>query len=123
MNNYNKNIGNYGENLASKYLINLNHRILEMNYRNRLGEVDIISTINDIIIFTEVKSRYTNSYGLPVESVTYYKHRQIIKVSSYYILINKLNKYNIRYDVIEVLFNKFNQDFAINHIKDAFRLY
>ena len=58
-----------------------------------------------------------------MESVTYYKQKLIIKLSSYYILINKLNDYNIRYDVIEIFFNKSNQNFTINHIKDAFRAY
>lgn len=123
MKSLNKDIGYYGEDLACKYLLNIKHKILEKNYRNKLGEIDIISFFDNIIIFTEVKSRYTNSYGSPMESVTYYKQKQIIKLSSYYILTNKFNKYNVRYDVIEIIFNKLNQDFTINHIKDAFRAY
>lgn len=123
MNVLNKDIGAYGEDLACKYLLNINHKILARNFRNKLGEIDIITFFNNMIIFTEVKSRYTNSYGSPMESVTYYKQRQIIKLSSYYVLINKFNDYNIRYDVIEILFNKSNQNFTINHIKDAFRAY
>lgn len=123
MKSLNKDIGYYGEHLACEYLLNLNHKILEKNYRNKLGEIDIISYSNNLIVFTEIKSRYTNSYGAPMESITYYKQRQIIKLSSYYILTNKLTKYNIRYDVIEIIFNRFNQNFTINHIKDAFRTY
>lgn len=123
MKSFNKDIGTYGEHLATEHLINNNHRILESNYRIKLGEIDIISYCNDIIVFTEVKSRYTDSYGLPKESVTYYKQKQIIKVSSYYILINKFNNFNVRYDVIEIIFNKSNQTFKLNHIKDAFRTY
>lgn len=123
MKSLNKDIGSYGEYLACKYLLDAKHKILEKNFRNKLGEIDIISSFDDMIIFTEVKSRYTNSYGSPMESVTYYKQRQIIKLSHYYILINKFNNCNIRYDVIEILFNKSNQNFTINHIKDAFRTY
>lgn len=123
MKSFNKDIGTYGEYLATEHLLNNNHRILENNYRIKLGEIDIISYCNDIIVFTEVKSRYTDSYGLPKESVTYYKQKQIIKVSSYYILINKFNNFNVRYDVIEIIFNKLNQTFKLNHIKDAFRTY
>lgn len=119
----NKDIGSYGEDLACKYLLDIRHKILERNLRNKLGEIDIITTLNDILIFIEVKSRYTNSYGSPMESVTYYKQRQIIRLSSYYILINKFNSFNIRYDVIEVIFNKSNQNYTINHIEDAFRSY
>ncbi|SCJ48339.1 Uncharacterised protein family UPF0102 [uncultured Clostridium sp.] len=123
MNVSNKDIGSYGEDLACKYLLDIKHKILARNFRSKLGEIDIITLFNNMIIFTEVKSRYTNSYGSPMESVTYYKQRQIIKLSSYYILINKFNNCNIRYDVIEILFNKSNQNFTINHIKDAFRSY
>ena len=123
MNVLNKDIGSYGEDLACEYLLNIKHKILARNFRSKLGEIDIITLFNNMIIFTEVKSRYTNSYGSPMESVTYYKQKQIIKLSSYYILINKLNDYNIRYDVIEIFFNKSNQNFTINHIKDAFRAY
>lgn len=123
MNVLNKDIGSYGEDLACEYLLDIKHKILARNFRSKLGEIDIITFFNNMIIFTEVKSRYTNSYGSPMESVTYYKQKQIIKLSSYYILINKLNDYNIRYDVIEIFFNKSNQNFTINHIKDAFRAY
>ena len=123
MNVLNKDIGSYGEDLVCEYLLDIKHKILARNFRSKLGEIDIITFFNNMIIFTEVKSRYTNSYGSPMESVTYYKQKLIIKLSSYYILINKLNDYNIRYDVIEIFFNKSNQNFTINHIKDAFRAY
>ena len=123
MNVLNKDIGSYGEDLACEYLLDIKHKILARNFRSKLGEIDIITFFNNMIIFTEVKSRYTNSYGSPMESVTYYKQKLIINLSSYYILINKLNDYNIRYDVIEIFFNKSNQNFTINHIKDAFRAY
>ncbi|WP_300856927.1 YraN family protein [uncultured Clostridium sp.] len=123
MKNYNKAIGKYGENIARDFLINNGYKILDMNYRNRYGEIDIISIKNDIIIFCEVKSRYTSSFGNPIEAVTYYKQKQIIKLSEMYLLYEKYNNYNVRYDVIEVNFNKLNNNFKVNHIKDSFRTY
>ena len=94
-----------------------------MNYRNRYGEIDIICRKNGLIIFCEVKSRYTNSFGNPIESVTYYKQKQIIKLSQIYLLYKKYHNYNVRYDIIEVIFNNKNASFKLNHIKDAFRSY
>lgn len=123
MKNYNKAIGKYGESIARDFLINNGYKILNMNYRNRYGEIDIISIKNDIIIFCEVKSRYTNSFENPIEAVTYYKQKQIIKLSEMYLLYEKYNNYNVRYDVIEVNFNKLNNNFKVNHIKDSFRTY
>ena len=123
MKNYNKEIGSYGETLARDFLINGGYNILDMNYRNKYGEIDIICRKNNLIIFCEVKSRYTNSFGNPIESVTYYKQKQIIKLSEIYLLYKKYHSHNVRYDIIEVIFNNQNASFKINHIKDAFRLY
>lgn len=123
MKSFNKDIGSFGEDLSINYLIDNGYYILEKNYRNKIGEIDIICKKNNLLIFIEVKSRYTNSYGFPIESVTYYKRKQIIKVSMLYIILNKYNNFNIRYDVIEVFFNKNNDLFNINHTTDAFRTY
>ena len=123
MKNYNKAIGKYGESIARDFLINNGYKILDMNYRNRYGEIDIISIKNDIIIFCEVKSRYTNSFGNPIEAVTYYKQKQIIKLSEMYLLYEKYNNYNVRYDVNEVNFKKLNNNIKVNHIKESFITY
>jgi putative endonuclease len=120
---FNKDIGCFGEDLSINYLIDNGYYILEKNYRNKIGEIDIICKKNNLLIFVEVKSRYTNDYGFPIESVTYYKRRKIIKVSMLYVILNKYNNFNIRYDVIEVFFNKNNEFFNINHTTDAFRTY
>lgn len=120
---YNKAIGSYGEDLASNHLIINNYKIITRNFRCRCGEIDIICCKNDILVFCEVKSRYTDSYGSPVESVTCSKQKQIIKLSNMYINYKKLFNYNIRYDIIEVIFNHKTSHAAINHVKDAFRTY
>ena len=94
-----------------------------MNFRYKVGEIDIICTFNNILIFCEIKSRYSNSFGFPIESVTYYKQKQIIKLSQIYLLYKRYHNYNVRYDIIEVIFNNKNASFKLNHIKDAFRSY
>ncbi|WP_066893808.1 YraN family protein [Clostridium nigeriense] len=123
MKKYNKDIGDYGENLALDYLNRNDYDILYKNFRIRNGEIDIICKFKDIIVFIEVKSRYSYNFGFPSEAVTYLKQKQIINISKYFLLKNKLFNYNCRFDVIEVYFNKNNNLYNINHIKDAFRLY
>lgn len=120
---YNKTIGNYGENLSLKHLIKNNYKILDTNFRTSYGEIDIVATINNIIVFLEIKSRYTDSFGKAIESITYYKQKQIIKLSKYYIHKYNLYNYNVRYDIIEVYFNNRNNLYKLNHIIDAFRTY
>ena len=123
MKKYNKAIGAYGETIARDFLTTNGYKILDMNYRNRCGEIDIICKNNNIIIFCEIKSRYTDTFGSPIESITSYKQKQIIKLSEIYLLYKKYQNYNVRYDVIEIIFNNKNASFKLNHLKDAFRSY
>ena len=122
MKNLNKNIGNYAEKLASDYLIHHHYKIIERNFRNNLGEIDIICIKSKILIIVEVKGRYNLSYGKPQEAVNYIKQKSLIKVASSYINYKNLCNFNVRFDVIEVFFNNDNSLYEINHIKDAFRL-
>ena len=123
MKKYNKDIGNYGESLALEFLKKNNYDIICRNFRTRNGEIDIICKFKDIIVIIEVKSRYSYTFGLPNEAVTYLKQKQIISMSKYFLIKNKLFNYNCRFDVIEIYFNKNNNLYDINHLKDAFRLY
>ena len=71
--------GNYGEDLACKYLRKIGYDILERNYRIRGGEIDIIARDKEFLVFVEVKTRFTHEYGLPVESVTPWKIRYLFR--------------------------------------------
>lgn len=122
MKNYNKYIGNYGEYLSENYLKENKYIILSKNFRCRNGEIDIICLKDDILCFIEVKSRFNNLFGTPLEAITCYKKNKIIKVANYFIYSNNFFDYYVRFDVIEVFFNTQNTSWTLNHIKDAFRL-
>ncbi|AQM59295.1 YraN family protein [Clostridium baratii] len=121
MKKYNKDIGNYGEDLASSYLINKGYKIVDRNFSNRFGEIDIICSKEDILIFVEVKSRYNKTFGSGIDSISYSKVKNIKKLTKYFLLNNKFNDYFIRFDVIEVYLNYNNSSNKIIHTKDAFR--
>ena len=122
MKKLNKEIGNYCENLVKDYLQKNKYHILDCNFRNFLGEIDIICIQDNLLIIVEVKGRYNYDYGLPKESITFSKQKSIIKVANSYIHYKKLFDINIRFDVIEVYLNPQTTLLKINHIKDAFRL-
>ena len=123
MHSYNKDIGSFGEALARDNLISKGYKILNMNFRNKFGEIDIICKKNNLLIFCEIKSRYSNSFGSPIESITCYKQKQIIKLSELYLISKKYYNFNVRYDIIEVIFNTITSSHIINHVQDAFRAY
>jgi putative endonuclease len=111
-------LGARGENMAVQYLIKNGYHIIARNYFTRYGELDIICEKNNIIIFTEVKTRTSTRYGLPQEAVTNKKIEHLKKAALIY--LNSFNKRykEIRFDVIAILIN--GQKYEINHIKGAF---
>lgn len=78
-------VGNQGENLACEYLKKQGYKILERNYRIRGGEIDIVAMDKNYLVFVEVKTRYSHGYGLPVESMTPWKIRFLLKTAKFYL--------------------------------------
>ena len=108
-------VGSNYEQLAAEYLKAKGMTILEMNYRNRGGEIDIIVKDGEYICFVEVKYRTTNRWGSPLEAVNYRKQQQIRKVALYYLMRHGLNEWTpCRFDVVA-----FEGD-EITHIENAF---
>ncbi|MGL4761424.1 MAG: YraN family protein [Sarcina sp.] len=121
MKKFNKSIGFYGEEIAQSLLKMHKHKILETNFQTRLGEIDIISFDNDILVFTEVKTRFSTKFGLPCESISKSKIKNILKVANQYIYLRKTTNFFIRFDVVEILLDCHSNNFESNYIKDAFR--
>ncbi|MCB2355455.1 YraN family protein [Clostridium estertheticum] len=122
MKTFNKDIGTFGEEIAETFLKNLGYKVIDKNFSCKCGEIDIIAIHKDYICFIEVKTRYGINFGIPAESVTLYKQHKIYKTAQVYILKKNIIDRNFRFDVIEVLLNKDNNDFLVNHIEDAFQL-
>jgi len=107
-------LGRIGEKSAVKFLKKLKYKILETNYTNHVGEIDIIAKDNETIVFIEVKTRSSTAFGMPSEAVNYEKQRKYFMIASYYLEKFNYTDNECRFDVIEVL------DGDINHIKGAF---
>ena len=108
-------IGSDYEQKAMQYLQDCGYRILEKNYRNRSGEIDIIATKGGNLIFVEVKYRTTSMYGHPLEAVNWRKQKQIRKVAQFYLMCHGQSEWTpCRFDVIAFEGEK------ITHIENAF---
>lgn len=111
---YKKFLGRLGEKKAEEYLKNQGYKILALNYKTHFGEIDIICKDKEVIVFVEVKTRKNDAFGSPAEAVNRVKQQKYFKVATEYLIKNKLNSLECRFDVVEISDNK------INHIKDAF---
>ena len=91
------------EQVAMEYLRSQQVVILEHNYRNRKGEIDIIGRDAEYTVFFEVKFRKDNCMGYPVESVNYGKQRTICRVADYYRMTHHMGEFSpVRYDVVAI---------------------
>ncbi len=96
-------LGSRGEMLAWGYLTRAGFKILEKNYRTRLGEMDVIAEKEKRIFFIEVKTRSTSAKGFPEESVTVVKQRRIARLASSYLQKNKKQDHAAAFAVISIL--------------------
>ena len=113
-------LGKKGEELALTRLQALNYKILERNFKCRLGEIDIIARDRNTLVFIEVKTRATRDFGGPAAAVHKRKQRQLSKVALVYLNQKKLFNLPARFDVVAV--ELLPPSPRIEVIQDAFEL-
>lgn len=112
-------LGKSGEEVALRYLKNKKYKIVEKGFRLFRGEIDIIAYDKKTLVFIEVKTRTRSDFGLPEESVTPSKQRQIRKIAQGYIDFHKIRDSGCRFDVIALLKTD-KGAYSLRHIKNAF---
>ncbi len=117
---YKKTFGNKGEDMATQFLLDKGYQIIKRNFKfGRAGEIDIIAKHNNILIFTEVKSRTNHSFGEPIEQISMKKRKSWYNAAQGFLYINNISNQECRFDVIIVDFSKNNQEEKILHIENA----
>ncbi|MCH4178891.1 MAG: YraN family protein [Megasphaera sp.] len=112
-------LGRWGERAAEEYLRKHKHYIiLYRNYRNAIGEIDLIAIDGNTIVFVEVKTRSTCRCGRPSEAVEARKQHKIIAVAKSYLTRFDSWEQPCRFDVVEVMAAE--KGFIVNHIPNAF---
>jgi len=112
--------GEKGESIAVNCLKKQGYRIIELNYRTKLGEIDIIAKQGGSLVFIEVKARKSSRFGRPELAVTPKKQRKISMVALYYLKSTKQSNAKARFDVVAI--NSTDDGPNIKIIKNAFEL-
>ena len=113
-------MGEQGEALAVKRLKKAGYKIIETNYRTRLGEIDIIAKDKDTLVFVEVKARTSVHFGSPKWAITAKKQRKISMAALYYLKTTDQSAARARFDVVTIISNRDAPQVEI--IKNAFDL-
>lgn len=107
--------GRQAETLAADYLRARGLRLLERNYRCRLGEIDLVLADGPVLVFAEVRLRRSPGYGGAAASITAAKRQRIVRAARHY--LSGRPEPACRFDV--VLLDSLAPD-RIEWIKDAF---
>lgn len=105
-----------GEEIAVKYLRKLGYEIIDRNFRARNTELDVVAVHNNILVFVEVKTRTSNQFGTPLEQITYWKLKSLIKAAQFYKLTHKNLPDLMRIDAVSVQYNSNGP--AVEHLQN-----
>ncbi|MGL4987085.1 MAG: YraN family protein [Treponemataceae bacterium] len=115
----NKSKGDIGENRAAHFLTKNGYEIIERNWRKQSGEIDIIATINDTIIFCEVKTWPNGSIDSIEKVINQRKQKRMIETAK--LFIDSYRQYSnsfIRFDLLLIDMPQFPEQ--VYQIENAF---
>ncbi len=96
-------IGRWGEQAVAEWLAQRGYCLLVRNWRRREGELDLVALEGTTLVFIEVKTRRSDAFGAPEESVDTHKQRQLTRLAQRYLDENPTLAFDsCRFDVVVV---------------------
>ncbi len=117
--NARKNLGDFGESTAAKFLKDKAYEIVATNYRCRYGEIDIVARDNNQIVFVEVRTKKGRSFGTPEESVGSIKQSRMVSAAQTYLQDKGFENSDWRIDVVAIEVNSRDKVQRIDVLKNA----
>ncbi len=95
--------GSLAEEQAERFLADNGFRLVTRNYSAKTGEIDLIMSKGELLIFVEVRLRSHGGYGTGADSVTHHKQRRIINTAKRYLQsVQNPSWQSYRFDVISI---------------------
>jgi len=98
-------IGSYGERVAAAFLRQQGYRVLYRNYRTTRGEIDLIGRAGELLVFVEVRTRSSENFGRPAETINAAKKEALRFAASRYLGLLGREDVLYRFDAVEVMLN------------------
>jgi putative endonuclease len=114
-------LGSLGEQLAAEHFERLGYRVLERNYRTRFGEIDLVATDDEVIVFCEVKTRRAGS-GAPWDNLGEAKRRQVRSMGATWLaeVHARPRTQELRFDAVGVVIDREGALVRLDHLEGAF---
>jgi len=109
-------VGQSGEDRAVRHLKKLGYKIVDRNWRNEVGELDIVASRESQLVFVEVRTIESPNLRFPEQSVGPAKQRKLARLATAYVQRAKHDG-EWRIDVIAI-----DRD-GLRHIENAVSLW
>jgi len=109
-------LGNWGEQTAKEFLLAEGYKLIVENWRNRSGEIDLIMQDANVVVFIEVRTKESSSFGTGVESITLQKRAKIREMAASFLQFKSWWDKPIRFDLIAI--DKNAHEYKITHLKN-----
>lgn len=119
MSTHSQRLGGWGERQAERYLVDKGYRVVERNVRTEYGEIDLVAQEGDVLVFVEVKTRSSSTYGYPEEAITEKKEAHLMESAQAYLQANPEGAQDWRIDVVAVRGRAGGQSIEITHFENA----
>lgn len=96
-------LGKKGEDAAAAAYRRAGLEVIERNYRCSSGEIDLIARDGDTIVFSEVKSRSSDRYGVPILAVDARKRARLKRLAAAWLSDRRPGPVRVRFDVVSVI--------------------
>jgi|YelNatPaOPRAMG01_1025707.scaffolds.fasta_scaffold00751_6 putative endonuclease len=111
-------LGRKGEKSAERYLSQKGFRILERNFREKWGEIDLVCQKGGLIVFVEVKTRHSLSRGHPLESITSFKKERLLRTGYLYLAQNGILGKPFRFDLVTIIWDEQGKIKEVDHLEN-----
>ncbi len=114
---FNRKTGQLAEEMAVQALKEKGYQILENNFSNRFGEIDIIARDADTLVFVEVKAKKGLTFGRPEEMINKNKLKKIQRMATIYL---KGRAALCRIDVVAIVLSPTDDIASLNHYENVY---
>jgi putative endonuclease len=118
----NQSLGKLGEGMAEKFFRSRGFSVMHKNYATPFGEIDMVVERDGCIVFAEVKTRISERFGHPLDSITETKKRHILKNCLYFLKRRGLCETPCRIDAVSILLDEKGALQVLKHIRNAIEM-
>jgi putative endonuclease len=112
-------LGAWGEAVAREHLASNGFIIHASNWRCAEGEIDLVAETGGVLVFVEVKTRRSQTYGTPEEAVGGRKARRLLLTATAYLEAHQLADVDWRIDVMAITAGRGPRVLRLEHYADA----